>query len=261
MAQQVVPAAGRVPVALVVDSAVAHPAALVAILVEVSAAGPAAAVLPAGLIAAPVALRVEAQQGVPAAWRVVAATLVVDSAAGPAAVRQAVLVAAPVAPQVAAQPGVPAVARAPAILVVDSAAALVAMVAEVLGALQPVLAAHPAPAQVEGLPKAVRAAAALADQVAVPTEVPEEVLAAAQAVAAGQSQRALRVAFRATPRRRIPVRLRDPFREATATGNPPLAPRQKKHLQASRDLTAIRHCAAEFIRWEFHFLYFWPVSC
>jgi len=88
-------------------------------------------------------------------------------------------------------------------LVVDSAAAhpaaLVAMLvevqvevqAEVLGALQPVPAAHLAPVEPEDL-EAVPVQAALADLLVVPTEVlEEEVLAVVQTVAAGRPQPAL----------------------------------------------------------------------
>ncbi|HEX6769566.1 MAG TPA: hypothetical protein VF208_09465 [Candidatus Binatia bacterium] len=107
--------------------------------------------------------------------------------AGPAAVRQAVLVAAPVAPRGAGQPGVPAAGRVPAALV----AMLLEVQAEVLGALQPVPAAHLARVEMEDL-EAVPAQAALADLLVVPTEVlEEEVRAVVQAVAAGRPQPAL----------------------------------------------------------------------
>jgi len=153
VALQGVPAAGRVAVALVVDSAAAHPAAPATIVEEVSAVRR-AAVRQAVLVAAPVAPRVEGQPGVPAAGRL-PATLVADSAAALAAI-------------------------------------LVKAQAEVLGDLQPVPMVRPALAQVEHREAVVPVKVALADLLVVPTEVlEEELLAVVQPVPAGQPQPAL----------------------------------------------------------------------
>lgn len=177
------------------------------------------------------------------------ATRVVDLAAARPVVQAATLAAVQVEVQAGVlAPGLEAVLRA-----------------DLMVAPQVVPAVPLALVQVAEAPAAVRVTAVLADLVVAPAEVleevPEEVPAAAQAVATGRPQAGLRTAFRATQRPGIPALLRDLHREAVMRANSLLALRRKIHRRARRTPGATRRFEAGFIRWEFGFPYYSQVCC